>query len=337
MLSDEDRDALLVKIDELNLAISQLKLLANDQESATPAGELSKMLFGFDDGDTLFERIAKVGQFAVTTFSKINQIISNSEQKQLQDFQRANDQKKKALEQRLNSGKITQEQYNTAISALDEEMAKKQRKIAHDQAVRNKAIAVMQAIVNTAAGVAAQLAIPGAGIGLAIAAAAMGAIEIAIAASTPVPALAKGNRQKILADDGKTYNAKVASSDHASGLFNEPTYVPGFGLFGETRDPELVFNPRDTQSIINSPALIDAINMTLGGRQYAQGNSREIIRENNTVTTTAMDPETMALLADIRKKLDQPATAYLVADEDYIRTHKKKVTEYDTFKKRVSN
>lgn len=338
MLTDEERDALLLKIEDLKLAISELKLASSSEDPDTVAtGQLSKMLFGINGEDDLAAKIQKIGSFAVTTFGKINQIISNSEQRQLQEFETANDKKKAALEQRLNSGKMSQEQYNTAVSALDAEMEKKQRKMAHDQAVRSKAMAVMQAIVNTAAGVAAQLSIPGAGIGLAIAAAAMGAIEIAIAASTPVPALASGNRQKILADDGKTYNARIAPSNRTSGMVGEPTFIPGLGLVGETPTPELVFNPSDTQKIIDSPALIDAINMTLGSTpQFAQGNATEIIRENNTVTTTTMDDETKALLADIRAKLAEPSTAYLVADENYIRTHQKKVGEYDTFKNKVS-
>jgi TP901 family phage tail tape measure protein len=340
MLSGEDMIALQDKITELKLAISELKLLANPDDAKPKKGLVGELLFGFEDEDNLMAKIVKVAQFASTVFSQINKIISNSEQRQLQEFQRSNDAKKQALDERLKSGKISQDNYNAAIANLDADLDKKKRKIDHDQAVRTKALGLFGAIINTAGGIARALVDPGgvAGIILAVVAGVMGALQIAAIASEPVPALAQGNRQKILADDGKTYNAKVASSDHASGLFNEPTYVPGFGLFGETRDPELVFNPRDTQAIINSPALIDAINMTLGGaRQYAQGNSREIIRENNTVTTTAMDPETMALLSDIRKRLDEPATAYLVADEDYIRTHKKKVTEYDTFKKLIGN
>jgi hypothetical protein len=168
-------------------------------------------------------------------------------------------------------------------------------------------------------------------------AAILAGVQIATIASEPVPALAQGNRQQILADDGKKYNAQVVNSSHKSGLYNEPTYVPGFGLFGETKDPELVFNPEDTKQLLNSPALIDAINMTLGNTpQYATGNSREIIKETNTVTTTTMDDETRALLADIRNRLAEPATAFLVADENYIRTHKKKVDEYDVFKNKVS-
>jgi hypothetical protein len=340
MLTDEERDALLAKIDELKLAISALKLLTSGEETDNTAGEVAKLLFGIDGDDSLMARIAKVGQFASTVFSQINKIISNGEQRQLQEFQQSNNAKKQALDERLKSGKISQDNYNSAIADLDEALDKKKRKIDHDQAVRTKALGLFGAIVNTAGGIARALVDPGgvAGIILAVVAGVMGALQIAAIASEPIPALAAGNRQKILADDGKTYNAKVASQNHQSGLYNEPTYVPGFGLFGETRDPELVFNPDDTQRIINSPALIDAINMTLGGaRQYANGNSREIIRESNTVTNTTMDAETMALLADIRKKLDEPATAYLVADEDYIRIHQKKVTEYDTFKKRIGN
>jgi hypothetical protein len=297
---------------------------------------MTKMLFGINEGDELEDKIRKIGAFAVSVFNDINKIISNGEQRQLQEFEAANDKKKLALEERLNSGKLTQTQYSQAISALDEEAAKKRRKIAHDEAVRAKAIGIMQTLINTAASIVeASPVIP-----LMAMAAVIGAIQLGVIASTPVPALATGNRQKILADDGKTYNAKVVNKKHKSGLFNEPTYAPGFGLFGETQDPELVFNPQDTKTLLNSPALIDAINMTLGSTpQFAQGNATEIIRENNTVTTTS-DPAQIEAMnrfsSVVERMMNEGIEANLMANEDYIRKHKKVINEYDTFKSKVS-
>ena len=342
MLSDEDRDALIFKYEQIKLALAQLNLElsdSEDEEADASKGKFWKFMFGLDEDSELEDKIAAIGQLAINTFSDINRIISNAENKQLQDFEKANNKKKQALEYRLNSGKISQDLYNATIADLDEKLDKKKRKLEHDQAKRAKSLAIMGAIVNTAVAVTGALGTmpPPLGIALAIIVGALGAIQIAAIATEPLPALAAGNRQKILADDGKTYNARVAPKNRNAQIFSEPTFIPGLGLVGETNQPELVFNPAETQALLNSPALIDAINMTLGSTpQYAQGNSREIIRENNTVTTSTMDDETKALLADIRNKLAEPSQAILVADENYIRTHKKKVTEYDTFKSRVS-
>jgi hypothetical protein len=336
MLTDEERDALLLKIEDLKLAISELNLAANQTEDTEGPGVIAKMLFGINDEDSLAQKIQKIGDFAVKTFSSINQIISNGEQRQLQEFEAANNKKKAALETRLNSGSLSQEKYAEQVAALDEELDKKKRKIAHDEAVRAKAIAIMQTIINTAASIVeASPVIP-----MMAMAAVVGAIQLGVVASTPVPALASGNRQKILADDGKTYNARIAPSNRTSGMVGEPTFIPGLGLVGETPTPELVFNPSDTQKIIDSPALIDAINMTLGSTpQYAQGNSTEIIKETNTVTNSLPESQVSAMnrFSDIMERMvNEGIEANLMTNEDYIRKHKKVINEYDTFKSKVS-
>jgi hypothetical protein len=336
MLTDEERDALLLKIEDLKLAISELNLAANQTEDTEGPGVIAKMLFGINDEDSLAQKIQKIGDFAVKTFSSINQIISNGEQRQLQEFEAANNKKKAALETRLNSGSLSQEKYAEQVAALDEELDKKKRKIAHDEAVRAKAIAIMQTIINTAASIVeASPVIP-----MRAMAAVVGAIQLGVVASTPVPALASGNRQKILADDGKTYNARIAPSNRTSGMVGEPTFIPGLGLVGETPTPELVFNPSDTQKIIDSPALIDAINMTLGSTpQYAQGNSTEIIKETNTVTNSLPESQVSAMnrFSDIMERMvNEGIEANLMTNEDYIRKHKKVINEYDTFKSKVS-
>jgi hypothetical protein len=161
----------------------------------------------------------------------------------------------------------------------------------------------------------------------------MGGLEVATISSTQ---FAEGNYADIIGEmDGKRYRAKVANSNHPSGLYNEPTYVPGFGLFGETKQPELVFNPADTQKLINSPGLINAINATIGGgRQYASGNTREIIKESRSEMFT--DPVLTSLISELRDEIRSGIRANLVANEDYIDTHKKVIAEHDNFLNKVN-
>ena len=345
LLSNPEYANLVDKIAELDLIISALKLKIQGEE-----GEPKSDIFGMtpEEWDSMMGKVQMAIQVASQINNTINAIYSHQnklEQESLRVFEQSQADKRKNLEQRLKSGSISQKDYNAQIEAMDTALDEKKRILQNKEAKRAHKAALFTAIINTAGAIVSGLMTqPFMPLGIAMGAlsAVLGGIQIGLIASEPGPTYAQGNRQQVIgAQDGKNYNAKVADKNHKSGLFSEPTYVPGFGLFGETRDPELVFNPRDTQAIINSPALIDAINMTLGGaRQYAQGNSREIIRENNTVTT-ASDPkqiDAMNRFADVAERMmNEGIQANLLADEDYIRTHKKKVTEYDSFKQRIGN
>jgi hypothetical protein len=85
------------------------------------------------------------------------------------------------LERSLEAGQITREEF-------DEERKKLMRKQAEDQ----KALAILGAIINTAAAVTAQLSVPVGGFALAAIAAALGAIEIGVIAAQPIPQFAEG-------------------------------------------------------------------------------------------------------------------------------------------------
>ena len=145
---------------------------------------------------------------------------------------------------------------------------------------------------------------------------------------------AAGNFADVIGkDDGQTYHAALTSG--GTGLYKSPSIVPGLGLVGE-KAPELVFSGADTQKILNTPALVEAIKATIVGvPQFAAGNSTEIFRENNTVQTFT-DPLLLELLQKLNTKLEEPAKAILMADEDYIRTHEQVKQEYDEFQKNIS-
>ena len=75
------------------------------------------------------------------------------------------------------------------IDALDQKFAEKKSKLRKEQAKEEKAMALMNAIINTAAGITAALTVaPPVGYILAGITAAMGAAEIGLIAATPIPA-----------------------------------------------------------------------------------------------------------------------------------------------------
>lgn len=154
-----------------------------------------------------------------------------------------------------------------------------------------------------------------------------------IFSAAETPQYFSGNYADVIgARDGKKYRARVGSG---TGRYSQPTLIPGLGLVGE-KQPEIVFSGPDTQKLLNTPGLINAINATLGVRQFAQGNAREIIRESSTVEKTFTDPVLLAALEKLTEKLDQPAIAILEANEDYIDKHNDVMDKYSRFKSKIN-
>ena len=85
-----------------------------------------------------------------------------------------------------------QEQHDTNMQDINEKFGKKMAEQKAKQARADKAMAIANTIINTAAGVGAALAKGGLGIGMAIAIGAMGAAQVALIAGTPIPAMAQG-------------------------------------------------------------------------------------------------------------------------------------------------
>jgi hypothetical protein len=190
----------------------------------------------------------------VNSFSGIDQALTAYEQAQLARDQVSNDKKKDNLKKRLDSGLISQKEYDAGVSKMDQEMAAKKRKIAHDEAVRQKAISLVQTIINTAQAVVAAMTVPYVGIALAVIAGIMGAAQIALIAATPIPEAAKGRYNVIGQDDNKLYR-EVPYEDTFTGIPGRPMLV------NETGN-EIVIDPETTKRLQrNSPEVIDAINL----------------------------------------------------------------------------
>ncbi len=189
----------------------------------------------------------------VNSFSSFDQALSGYEQAQLQRDEAQNNAQKDNQKRRLDAGLINQKQYDANIAKLDEDMAAKKRKIARDEAIRQKAISLVQAIINTAQAITAALTVPYVGIALAVVAGIMGAAQVALIAATPVPEAARGRYDVIGQDDKKRYRS-VPYQDSFFGIPGSPL------LINETGD-EIVIDPETTKRLKRSaPGILDAIN-----------------------------------------------------------------------------
>ena len=140
------------------------------------------------------EAQAAEAQEYVNAVSQLNDAINSIQDAALKRYEQQQEDEKKALEDRLHAGAISQEQYDAAVAKSEEELERKKIEIERRQAVREKAIGIMNASIATATAIIKALADPGgiAGIALSVLAGATGAAQIAAIAAQPLPKFASG-------------------------------------------------------------------------------------------------------------------------------------------------
>lgn len=144
--------------------------------------------------DAKMQADVDLAQQALQTVQGLNTAINNIENASLDRYKNDQNEKKKALKQRLDAGKISQEQYNAQVGQMDEELKKKEVDLQREQAKREKAMSIFSAILSTASAIIGFLANPGGYPGIALSAVAgiMGAAQIAAIAAQPLPQFAAG-------------------------------------------------------------------------------------------------------------------------------------------------
>lgn len=188
----------------------------------------------------------------VNSFSSFDSAITAYEQAQLQRDEAKNNLMKENMKRRLDSGLISQREYNAGVTNMDQEMAAKKRKMARDEAIRQKALSIVQAIINTAQGITAALTVPYVGIALAIAAGILGGIQVAYIAATPIPEAATGRYNVIGENDKKEYRNVPYEKSY--------TGIPGTPLLINETGDEIVIDPETTKRLQReAPYVIDAI------------------------------------------------------------------------------
>lgn len=220
ILSDEEREIINARLAEVRQQLSELGL-GSGTEIAEDRGirQSNVDLLGFsaDDWGVFFENLqeGKVGVEAVMmatqalgqVWSQYNAFKAAGEQRELQQFEAANRQKELALKKRLENGLISQDHYNQEVDRLNAELDKKRAVYGRNQAKRERNVALMSAIVNTATAVVKALtAGPILGPVLAKIIGAMGLLQIATIAKTPLPEIpgaAKGGYMDVVRSQDK--------------------------------------------------------------------------------------------------------------------------------------
>nr|DAN52401.1 MAG TPA: tail tape measure protein [Caudoviricetes sp.] len=119
---------------------------------------LAEGKFGAEGLATTVQAVGGAAQEAMKLASMWAEKQTAVENKQLKEYQKSNDKKKKVLQDRLNAGLITEAQYNAENERMDAEYDAYQEELQLKQAKRQKQMQLTQAIINTALGVTMTLA-----------------------------------------------------------------------------------------------------------------------------------------------------------------------------------
>ena len=265
----------------------------------------------------------------------IDQALTAYENAQMAKDEKVNEEKKKNLKRQLDGKIISQKKYDEEIGKLDADMDAKKRKLAHDQAVRQKEISLIQAIINVAQGITAALSMaPPASYIMAALTGILGAIQIGFIAATPIPEAAKGRYKAIQAAMGRYDVIGESDGKFYPGVPYDPKFgtgIPGRPILVNETGNEIIIDPDTTRNLImNYPEVINAINMARIPQRatgayiessYGPGSGEPMPKE--IVLKYESDPRFIDLMERLEYRLSQPSTAFV--DWDHFEEQKEKI------------
>lgn len=288
LLSPDQKAKLQEQIKFLENAIAKLQAAKNgqtDKSGLEKFGDAAKSAFGKTDilgfspeeWEATFKNLDDLaGKLAATNmvvtglqnlWSAYASFQAAGENRALKNYEKSMDSRKKRLKQQLDAGLISQAQYRRDVKRIDEDYEKKKAETEYKQAKREKTMALVSAVINTARGVAAALP----NLILAGMAAAMGALQIATIARQPLPA--KGYEKGLYPEyvrreqDNKVFRSNGRAPMNQFGLYSKPTILVGEGP-GDM--PEMIVDKRAMSRI--NPEVRDAfIREMRGVRGFEKG------------------------------------------------------------------
>lgn len=257
ILSDDERKVLEGNIRKIREELSKLRNrdLTDEAEDST-RGKTDILGMSMSDWDQLFQNLdngklaiqdlMNVWGLASQGWNQYNAYVAAGEKRRFQEYEESNRRQREILENRLKSGAISQEQYNAQVEKLEKDLARKRARMEYEQAKREKAVALISAIVNTAAGVARafkDFKFPYSAI-VAAAVGAAGALQIGTISRQPLPSLSgreEGGYLVRRSQDGKVFNA--SHDPDRRGYVGKPTVIVGENGNEFVANAQAVANP----------------------------------------------------------------------------------------------
>lgn len=255
----------------------------------------NKDIFGMtpEDWDILEEKMNNIKSIAgelANVWGQFNEIQNNRDKKELQEYEKSTNRKKELLNKQLNSGRISQEKYNAQVAELDAELEKKKTDIARKQAKRDKAQNIFSAIINTAAAVVKALP----NIPLSILAGLLGAAQIAVIASQPLPEYAQGG----MTDGARMYIAGEAGREWIApnNMVTNPVTGPIIQQLELVRTG--VLSPEQLK-----PVLPDFTTMTTIPMYSTGGSTGSVQNTTNYYQSSTNDPQLLETVQSMRDEI----------------------------------
>jgi hypothetical protein len=216
--------------------------LTDQQAQATEAGEKRKQDLIKETADLQKKRNQEILQDSLQAVSDGLNILSSLYQQQDQADQQRLDAKKQRIQDELDAGEITAKAAADRNKVLDAQ----QKQLQREQAKRDKEMALFQAIINTALAVTNALTTGDSYTATlrAIIAGALGAAQIAVIASKPIPQFNKGkkNNYEGFGEIGER-NTEIVERNGRMYVVDKPT-VTWLGA------KDIVYNPAETSQIL---------------------------------------------------------------------------------------
>jgi len=222
--------------------------------------------------------IQLIGQSVLQGVNVLTQAFEQSSQIRLQILENEKNESIKILDEQLNTQIISQAEYDAKRLVLDEEYNKKIKAEKGKAFAAQKAADIIQATLNTALAVTRTLSELGAtplGIGLAATAGALGAAQVALIASQPVPEFATG---------GMVNGAGTSTSDSINARLS---------------NGESVINARSTAMFA---PLLSAINQMGGGISFNEGTKLTKLPQGNYINKTEKTSQNLNIDVRISEK-----------------------------------
>lgn len=336
-LTGEEAEKLKANLSEIKGKILQVKGALqngeeNDQkkvqeEKDTAKGKVDLLGFSakewedtFKNLDTTAEKINAVSvavKAMSNAFSQYAEYQKSLNERDLRNFTRYQERKKKALVKQLNEGYINQEQYAKSLEELERERLNKESEMQYKEAKMQKVIRIADAISATALGVANSLKVGGpVGIVLASLVGALGAVQVGIISSQPLP------EKQSYATGGYTgngYGQPDASGYRPAGIVHEGEYVTPKWMLqnpvvadtiswmesirtGRAKEPSYSSNGYSEGGLVNYTNSASA-NMGVSGGNQAETNQQ----------IEPLLQDLRSLISDLKR---EGVSAYMVADAE---------------------
>ena len=101
-----------------------------------------------DADDAVIDKEAAKASELVSKATSVNNILMNLENARMNRVLRNNELEKQGMQKAVTSKLMSQEQYNAAVTKMDNDADKQKRRLARDQAKREQAISLSQAVIN---------------------------------------------------------------------------------------------------------------------------------------------------------------------------------------------